>query len=95
MGKTIRPDTDFVTISCSYKSKIVCCPYVERELYHDIKVDTLSFCIMQKRLMDALDGAASVLILLQCMHLPLEALDPLELLTTLEAFGPCLEVLVQ
>ena len=50
---------------------------------------------MQKRLMAALDGAASVLILLQCMHLPLEALDPLGLLTTLEAFGPCLKALVQ
>ena len=45
--------------------------------------------------MNALDGAASVLILLQCMHLPLEALDPLGLLTTLEAFGSCLKVLVQ
>ena len=95
MGKTIRPDTDLVTISCSYKSKVVCCPYVERELHYDIKVDTLSFCVVQKRLMNALDGAASVLILLQCMHLPLEALDPLGLLTTLEAFGPCLKVLVQ
>ena len=69
-------------MSCSYKSKVVCCPYVGRELYHGIKVDTLSFCIVQKRLMNALDGAASVLILLQCMHLPLEALDPLGLLTT-------------
>ena len=68
---------------------------MEQELYYDIKVDTLSFCIVQKRLMDALDGAASVLILLQCMHLPLEALDPLGLLTTLEAFGPCLKALVQ
>ena len=48
MGKTIRPDTDLVTISCSYKSKVVCCPYVERELYCGIKVDTLSFCIVQK-----------------------------------------------
>ena len=64
-------------------------------LYCDIKVDTLSFCIVQKRLMDTLGGAASVLILLQCMHLPLEALDPLGLLTTLEAFGPCLKVLVR
>ena len=84
-----------MTISCSYKSKVVYCPYVERELHYDIKVDTLSFCIVQKRLMNALDGAASVLILLQCMHLPLEALDPLGLLTTLGAFGPCLGALVQ
>ena len=56
--------------------------------YCDIKVDTLSFCIVRKRLMDVLDGAASVLILLQCMHLPLESLDPLGLKTILEAFGP-------
>ena len=80
--ETIRPDTDLETISCSYKSKVVCCPSVERELHYDIKVDTLSFCIVQNRLLNALDGAASVLILLQCMHLPLEALDPLGLLTT-------------
>ena len=58
--ETIRPDTDLETISCSYKSKVVCCPHVERELYYDIKVDTLSFCIVQNVLMDALDGAASV-----------------------------------
>ena len=49
-----------MTISCSYKSKVVYCPYVERELHYDIQVDTLSFWIVQKRLMDALDGAASV-----------------------------------
>ena len=38
--------------------------------------------------MDALDGAASVLILLQCMHLPPDPSDPFGLLTILEAFGP-------
>ena len=54
----------------------------------DIKVDTLSFCIVQKRLINVLDGVASVLVLLQRMHLPPESSDPFGLLTILEAFGP-------
>ena len=61
---------------------------MERELYYDIKVDTLSFCIVQKRLINVLDGVASVLVLLQRMHLLLESSDPFGLLTILEAFGP-------
>ena len=77
-----------MTISCSYKSKVVYCPNVERELYHDIKVDTLSFCIVQRRLINVLDGVVSVLVLLQRMPLPLESSDPFGLLTILEAFGP-------
>ena len=54
----------------------------------DIKVDTLLFCIVQKHLINVLDGVASVLVLLQRMYLPLESLDPFGLLTILEAFGP-------
>ena len=54
----------------------------------DIKVDTLSFCIVQKRLINVLDGVVSVLVLLQRMPLPLESSDPFGLLTILEAFGP-------
>ena len=54
----------------------------------DIKVDTPSFSIVQKHLINVLDGVASVLVLLQRMHLPLESSDPFGLLTILEAFGP-------
>ena len=52
------------------------------------KVDTWSFCVVQKRLINVLDGVASVLVLLQRRHLPLESLDPFGLLNILEAFGP-------
>ena len=54
----------------------------------DIKLDTLSFCIVQKRLINVLDGVVPVLILVQRMPLPLESSDPFGLLTILEAFGP-------
>ena len=52
------------------------------------RVDNWSFCVVQRRLINVLDGVASVLVLLQRMHLPLESSDPFGLLTILEAFGP-------
>ena len=50
--------------------------------------DDWSFRVVQRRLINVLDEVASVLILLQRRHLPLESLDPFGLLTILEAFGP-------
>ena len=61
---------------------------MERVLCCDIRVDTLSLRIVQKHLMNVLDGVASVLVLLQRMHLPLDPSDPFGLLTILGAFGP-------
>ena len=61
---------------------------MKRVLCCGIKVDTLSLCIVQKRLINVLDGVASVLVLLQRMRLPPETSDPFGLLTILEASGP-------
>ena len=40
------------------------------------KVDNWSLCVVQKRLINVLDGVVSVLILLQRRLLPLETSDP-------------------
>ena len=75
-------------MSCSSKVGAFAVPMRKVCYVVTSKVDNWSFRVVQRRLINVLDGVASVLILLQRRHLPLESLDPFGLLTILEAFGP-------